>query len=204
MFEQQAESSFEWRNAPARWEVDPATRRLVVEPGGRTDYWSKTAYGFEADNGPALLAEAHGDFVLTTQVRFYPAHQYDQAGLLVYCSRECWLKTSVEYEPEGPGQLGVVETNRGYSDWSFQDFPRDCGQVGLRVRLRSGDCLVEFRGEDGRWRHLRVAHLDEWPARQTVECGIYACCPKEAGFRAEFDFVRLETWQNGRGFFDPL
>jgi regulation of enolase protein 1 (concanavalin A-like superfamily) len=24
-----------------------------------------------------------------------------------------------------------------------------------------------------------------------VECGLYACSPKEAGFRAEFDFLRL-------------
>ncbi|MCC7499526.1 MAG: DUF1349 domain-containing protein [Bryobacterales bacterium] len=200
MFEQHPKTGFKWRNPPLRWEVDPASRRLVVEPAGHTDYWSKTAYGFEADNGPALLAEAQGDFVLATRVRFHPAHRYDQAGLLVLCSRQCWLKTSVEYEPDGPAHLGAVVTNRGYSDWSFEEYPPECPDVELRVRLRAGDCLVECRTGDGPWRWLRVAHLEERPA----ECGIYACSPKAAGFRAEFDFVRLEPFDAGLPFFAEL
>lgn len=204
MFEQQLKTGFRWRHEPARWQVDAATGRLAVEPGGGTDYWSRTAYGFEAANGPALLTGARGNFVLAAKVRLFPAHQYDQAGLLLYCSEACWLKTSVEYEPEGPAQLGVVVTNGGYSDWSMQEFPRGQQEVELRARLLKGDCLVEFRGEDGWWRHLRVAHLDEWAAGEALECGIYACSPKEAGFRAEFDFMRLEPWPAGVGFFDRL
>ncbi|MCX6620866.1 MAG: DUF1349 domain-containing protein [Acidobacteria bacterium] len=145
---EQLDQRLEWRNPPERWWMDDATSRLMVEPRGRTDYWRKTAYGFEADNGPALVVEIGGDFVLTTRVRSYPAHQYDQAGLLIHCSPECWLKTSVEYEPGGPCQLGVVATNGGYSDWSLQDFPRDRREISLRVRLRGGDCLVEFQAEE--------------------------------------------------------
>lgn len=187
----------EWLHAPLRWASGAG---LVVEPPGASDYWAKTAYGFEAANGPALVARAEGDFVLSTRVRLRPVHQYDQAGLLVYCSDACWLKTSVEYEAEGPSQLGAVVTNRGYSDWSLQDFPAGMDELELRVRMRGGDCLVEFR-TGGAWKHLRVARLEEWTSARV---GVYACCPKEAGFRAEFQYLRVETFPAEVGFFSSF
>jgi regulation of enolase protein 1 (concanavalin A-like superfamily) len=50
----------------------------------------------------------------------------------VQCSPSCWLKASVEAGAPGqPGQLGVVVTNSGFSDWSTQDFPRDMHTVRL-------------------------------------------------------------------------
>src|SRR5262245_26679782 len=112
-----------WYCEPPRWSVEPARRWLRVEPNGGTDFWQKTHYGFEADNGHLLFTGLTGDFVMTTRVRFHPVHQYDQAGLMVRVSPSCWLKTSVEYEPDGPSHLGAVVTNQAYSDWSTQDFP---------------------------------------------------------------------------------
>ena len=38
-----------------------------------------------------------------------------------------------------------------------------------------------------------MAPLLERGAGSTVACGIYACSPKGAGYRAEFAFLRLET-----------
>jgi regulation of enolase protein 1 (concanavalin A-like superfamily) len=93
----------------------------------------KTHYGFGADNGHLLFKELTGDFVMTTQVRFHPVHPYDQAGLMVRVSPSCWLKTSVEYEPDSPSRLGAVVTNHAYSDWSTQDFPASGGVLGLRI-----------------------------------------------------------------------
>ena len=107
---------------PARWAVRPAGR-LRIEPEAGTDFWRKTHYGFEADNGHFLFAEVTGDFVLSTHVRFHPAHQYDQAGLMVRASPSSWLKASVEHEPGGPDRLGAVVTNHARSDWSTQNFP---------------------------------------------------------------------------------
>jgi hypothetical protein len=47
-----------------------------------------------------------------------------RTGLMVQCSPSCWLKASVEAGGLGQlGQLGVVVTNGGFSDWSTQDFP---------------------------------------------------------------------------------
>jgi regulation of enolase protein 1 (concanavalin A-like superfamily) len=109
-------------------------------------------------------------------------------------SDQCWLKTSVEFEPGAPCHLGVVVTNCGYSDWSLQDFLRD-GTRGynLRVRCEREDYLVEHADdESGPWHLLRVAHLLPKP-ELPAWAGIYACSPKGAGFRAEIEYIKIET-----------
>jgi uncharacterized protein len=175
-----------WLNPPARWRVEPVPGRLVVEPDGETDFWRRTHYGFSADNGHFLFVEVSGDFTALTHVAFQPANQYDQAGLMVRVSGDCWLKTSVEYESEGPSRLGAVVTNGGFSDWSVQDFPHHAGEVWLRVTRRGCDMEIEFRPTAGvPWKLMRIAHLDV-PGRDTLQCGLYACSPKGAGFRAAF------------------
>lgn len=182
-----------WFHPPRAWSINSAARTLVVEPEAKTDYWQKTHYGFEADNGHFLYAAIEGDFILTTTVRFYPVHQYDQAGVMVRISPDCWLKTSVEYEPEGPNRLGAVVTNHGYSDWSTQDFPADRQEVSLRIRREGSDYLVEYTDRpDQGWVQMRMAHLHEDRAGLAVLCGLYACSPTGAGYRAEFEFLKIE------------
>jgi regulation of enolase protein 1 (concanavalin A-like superfamily) len=178
-----------WHCEPARWGVDPARPCLWIEPDAGTDFWQRTHYGFEADNGHFLFATAAGDFALETKVTLRPVHQYDQAGLMVRVSPSCWLKTSVEYEPEGPGLLGAVVTNAGYSDWSTQEVPRGLEDVWFRVRMEAGDCLVDASLDGRDWRQIRMARLLERRGDLTVDCGPYACSPKGAGFRAEFHFL---------------
>jgi regulation of enolase protein 1 (concanavalin A-like superfamily) len=178
-----------WRNPPPAWNVTAAG--LVVRPAAETDFWQQTHYGFRADNGHFLYLEVAGDFSVTTKVRFHPAHQYDQAGLLVRVGPSCWIKTSVEYEPKGPSKLGAVVTNHAWSDWSLQSFPRARREVRLRIRRHARDFQVEWaRGGGGSWELLRVAHLHEGGERP-VACGLYACSPKGGGFRAEFEFLRV-------------
>jgi regulation of enolase protein 1 (concanavalin A-like superfamily) len=183
-----------WRCPPSTWSLEGS--RLVVFPDAKTDYWQKTHYGFEADNGHFLFVACADDFTLSTRVKVFPLHQYDQAGLMVRVSPQCWLKTSVEFEPDGPSRLGAVVTNHGYSDWSTQDLPGSANERAFRITRTRGDFLVEFSertgpdGESGDWTQIRLAHL-HIPDGMPVECGLYACSPKEAGFRAEFDFLRL-------------
>jgi len=178
-----------WLNPPPAWSVESA--RLVIRPAAKTDFWQQTHYGFRADNGHFLHLEIAGDFTVTTKVRFRPAHQYDQAGLMVRIGPACWIKTAAEYESEGPSKLGAVVTNHGRSDWSLQDFPRGRNEVRLRIRREARDFVVEWaRGTGGSWRLLRIAYLHEG-AGQPLQCGLYACSPKGGGFRAEFDFLRV-------------
>jgi regulation of enolase protein 1 (concanavalin A-like superfamily) len=181
-----------WHCEPARWSVNTSRQCLRIEPNGSTDFWQRTHYGFEVDNGHALFAEIAGDFVLATQVRFRPVRQYDQAGLMVRVSPSCWLKASVEYEPEGPSRLGAVVTNFAYSDWSTQEFASGPGEMWLRVRREGDDYVIDSSQDGRRWVQIRMAHLHEGRG-QAVRGGLYACSPKGAGFAAEFGQLTLDS-----------
>lgn len=183
-----------WMNEPPRWQVLPAEGLLRVEPAAQTDFWCKTHYGFEVNNGHLLAMDVVGDFVLATQVRFQPRHQYDQAGLMLFLSASCWVKTSVEYEPDSPARLGAVVTNAGYSDWSTQDYPPGRNELALRIRREGHDVIVEHAATDsGAWSQLRVARLHESADGRPLRAGLYACSPKAAGFVAEFLHLSIDS-----------
>jgi regulation of enolase protein 1 (concanavalin A-like superfamily) len=182
------DSRLAWYCEPERWCIQDSD--LVIEPAAKTDYWQRTHYGFSADNGHFLYAVVKGDFILSTRVRFDPAHQYDQAGLMVRVSPDCWLKTSCEYEPHEDSRLGAVVTNYGYSDWSTQDVPNTTQEIGLRVRRMGDDYVVEHRAGEG-WVQLRMAHLHQ-SSGGPVQCGLYACSPIDAGYRAAFAYLKIE------------
>lgn len=205
-----------WHHPPRQWSGRDSC--LVIQPDAPTDFWQRTHYGFSADNGHLLFAEMTGDFALTTQVRFAPVHQYDQAGLMLRQSPDCWIKTSVEFEPERPSRLGAVITRAGYSDWSTQDFPDTSNVIELRIERRGQDVRVDWRlpgrsiapdmnnGSAGAspnlqalaneanvspWTQIRLGHLP-FATGVPVQAGLYACSPKGAGFIAEFDYLRIE------------
>ena len=177
-----------WFNEPKEWKIEHGS--LVIKPE-RTDFWQKTHYGFEYDNGHCLFHRSRGDIVLSTRVRSFPQHQYDQAGLMIRVSKDFWLKTSVEYENEALSRLGVVVTNFGYSDWSTQDFDPGNSEIELRVSRNGMDYLVEFRSSNASWSQMRIAHLHK--KDEVVQCGVYACSPIDTGHIAEFDFLEITT-----------
>jgi hypothetical protein len=179
-----------WLNPPPKWSIRDSA--LVVQTGAQTDFWQRTHYGFQADSGHFLFVDMADDFECTTEVRFSGVHQYDQAGLMVRVSPHCWLKTSVEYEPDGPLRLGAVVTNHGYSDWSTQNIERDVSRMWFRI-VRSGpECtvLVRAAGADD-WTQIRVARLLEDPAERSVSVGLYACSPTAAGYTAAFERLHI-------------
>lgn len=188
------DARLQWMNPPSSWRVDGARSRVVIEPNPETDFWQKTHYGFRRDNGHFLYCAAPENVIITAQFHSYAAHQYDQAGLMVRFSETCWLKTSVEFEPDGPSQLGAVVTNHGYSDWSLQDLSVPSGtrhlSYCLRVRLQGTEVQVEHTAT-GPWRLIRVARLLPDAGSEAL-CGIYACSPQSGGYRAEVDFLRID------------
>jgi len=172
-----------WHNQPR--DVFTLNGQLIVRPEAETDFWQKTYYGFTPDNGHFLYLELSGDFDLETHVHFSFAHEFDQAGLMVRADAEHWLKTSVEYQTQGPSSLGAVITNI-YSDWSVSDF--EGTHVYLRVR-RLGDVFGVYHSVDAQnWRLMRIGKL---PISDQVKAGLYACSPKGAGFEARFDYLML-------------
>ena len=186
----QPNSGLNWFCPPNQWTLENG--RLTLYPDAKTDYWQRTHYGFQNDNGHFFYVEVSGDFTLTTQVRFFPQNQYDQAGLMVRISPDYWLKTSIEFEPDEPNRLGAVVTRYGYSDWSTQDISKQVNEYQLRIRRETDDYIVEYRPSDGdHWSQIRMAHLEK-PQESVVQCGLYACSPIEAGFRADFEYLKLE------------
>lgn len=182
-----------WLGEPPPHHVDPARGRLVLQPTAKTDFWQRTHYGFRADNGHFLHLSARGNFVLTTAVSCFPLHQYDQAGLMLRVSPDCWLKTSVEFEPEEKhDRLGAVVTNGGYSDWSTQPLGKDERTVWFRIRAESTAVIVDTSSDGERWEQIRMAHLGERTPQAEVACGLYACSPQAAGMRAEFHRLDFE------------
>lgn len=177
----------QWFNEPERWRVENG---LHIATTAATDFWQRTHYGFRADNGHFLFTPWTGDFTMTAHVRFQPANQYDQAGLMVRFSEDEWLKTSVEFEPEGPARLGAVVTRSGYSDWSTQDFPRDRRDIELRVRREHDTFLIDWRSAESEpWVQLRVAPL---ACGDEAQIGLYVCSPKAPGLQASFAWLRIE------------
>jgi uncharacterized protein len=186
-----------WHAEPADWRVADGTPGLRVRPAAGTDFWQRTHYGFQADNGHFLHLQARGDFVLTTRVSTRPLHQYDQAGLMLRLSADCWLKTSVEYEPDGANRLGAVVTNGGFSDWSTQPLAKEVHTLWFRLRAEANDCIVQSSFDGTHWEQLRMARMHERPDVASVTCGLYACSPKAAGGEAEFSFLRFAPGRLG-------
>lgn len=180
-----------WYCPPERWSL--LNSCLVLEPDAKTDYWQKTHYGFQVDNGHFLYLEMEGDFCLSTKVRFFPVCQYDQAGLMVRFSPDYWIKTSVEYEPHEFSRLGSVVTNHGYSDWATQNFPAGQNELEFRIKREGDDYILSYREPDGEksWVQMRIAHLHN-PAEGPIQCGVYACSPIGAGFKAAYDYLKVE------------
>ncbi|MBL0159046.1 MAG: DUF1349 domain-containing protein [Bryobacterales bacterium] len=189
---EQLDARLEWHCEPSHWMIDREQRVLCVEPDAPTDFWQRTHNVQSADSGHFLGLEVNGDFVMTTHVSFEPVHRYDQAGLMVRVSPECWLKTSVEFEPDGASALGAVVTNFGYSDWSTQAFAPGAGEVWLRVRREGDDYIVDSSADGHAWHQIRMAQLHEGRGRAVV-CGLYACSPKGAGFSAEFSRLTIKA-----------
>ena len=181
-----------WRCEPANWRIDSLAKCLRLNPDAATDFWQRTHYGFEVDNGHFLYLEAGDDFVLTTKVKSNPLHQYDQAGLMVRLSPACWLKTSVEFEPNGSSRLGAVVTNGQYSDWSTQPIAAEVRTVWFRIRAEDCDYIIESSFDGQEWEQIRMARLHERASVKSVLCGLYACSPKAAGYEAEFGFLSFE------------
>jgi regulation of enolase protein 1 (concanavalin A-like superfamily) len=178
-----------WFNEPAVYRVEAAG--LTIEPSAGSDLWQRTHYGFTPDSAHALGLEVNHDFVLETEVQFAPQHQYDQAGLLVRISKDCWLKTSIEFEGEHPSRLGSVVTNAGWSDWATQDIAGNVRNARYRITRHAGDYLVEHSNDGSSWTQIRLAHLHEDDGMRGIFAGVYACSPKAAGYRATFRSLRI-------------
>ncbi|RWZ54456.1 DUF1349 domain-containing protein [Halobacillus fulvus] len=179
----------QWYCEPERWKVDD--RRLVMETDKETDFWQKTHYGFQADNGHFLFAEVEGNFRMTTKVTSRPRSRYDQAGLMIRTSENTWVKTSLEYIPDGKSKLGAVVTNRGYSDWSTQYVDIDEVELYYRISKVAQNVYVDVSHDGENWQQIRISHLDVSDDTPFM-AGVYACSPQGEKQEVSFEFLQIE------------
>lgn len=179
-------NNFHWFHAPARYQVGNG---LEIHTDAITDFWQKTHYGFQRDDGHCLFTTLSGNFSMTTHVEFQPQEKYDQCGLMVRGDMDNWIKVSTEYENDNHSRLGSVVTNLGFSDWATQDIPSDNRQMWYRISKNGGDFLLESSFDGKEWFQLRIAHLHKH--FEQLEIGVYACSPIGKDFWCRFDLLTV-------------
>jgi len=177
---------FYWFNEPV-FAVEE--NRLKINSSPDTDFWQRTHYGFQRDNGHCFLTDIQGDFSMTVRTGFHPRKQYDQCGLIVRLDSENWIKASVEFESENHSRLGSVVTNNGYSDWATIDVNSQVQTMWYRIQSRGNDFLIEYSPDGDQWMQLRITHL--LSPFEKIAVGVYSCSPMDSTFEALFDNFEL-------------
>jgi len=176
-----------------RWTHQPAAVRsdgtdLLVEAQQGSDAWRHTAYGFVHDSEHGLLAPLPVPGAIEVAFVADYGRTFDQAGVLVRCADDEWVKAGVEMS-DGVLQMASVVTH-GTSDWSVAPVPDWAGRhVTVRASLDAGALVVRARVDDEPFRLVRVA---EFAAGLPVEAGPYCCSPMHPGL-----VVRFTSWRTG-------
>jgi hypothetical protein len=166
------------------WLHEPTWRRdsgsLVVSTRHDSDFWQRTHYGFQRDNGHALLKEVAGNFTIRGRFQFNPNAQYDQCGILLRVDENDWFKCSIEYENPSDSRLGSVLTRDGYSDWATQDISSDVKNIWYDVQVKDSDITARFSHDGNTFKQMRICRLNI--ADRRLFAGIYGCSPIGNGF----------------------
>jgi regulation of enolase protein 1 (concanavalin A-like superfamily)/uridine kinase len=182
------DSRLQWINPPKVWKLQKGM--LCIEPEQFTDFWQRTLFDYKYDNAHMLGFDSENDFVMTTKVSYEPKNQYDQAGLVVRVSEDCWLKAAVEYHANEPAILSTVVTNGGFSDQASQPFDNQVTTMEWRITRSGRVFTIEYLNANSEWIKVRVAQLNS--ATETVKCGLYCCCPIDNGAKVNFDYLKIE------------
>ena len=178
----------EWFNEPERWEAreDGA---IQVTTGPSTDFWQKTHYGFQRDNGHFYYQNVEGNFQATVKVSGHYRDLYDQAGLMARVDAANWLKCGIEFV-DGVQQISAVYT-REFSDWSVAPLAGNPPTIFVRLSRENETFQVEYSLDGQDYTLLRLGYL---AAGVSVMVGIMAAAPDGSGFEVKFeDFQVKET-----------
>jgi uncharacterized protein len=180
-------SDFFWINQPKVFSLENGRLTIVTDP--ETDYWQRTYYGFQNDNGHTFVKEIEGDFSFTIKTEFEAKNQYDQCGIILYQDDENWMKASVEYENQEFARLGSVVTNLGFSDWATTDISPKVTIVWYRLSRRGQDFYIESSLDGNLFKQMRMFHIHNPISAARV--GVYACSPLQSSFKALFSNFEL-------------
>jgi uncharacterized protein len=178
---------FHWFNKPLDYSLTDTG--ISIKTNSKTDFWQRTHYDFQKDDGHCLLKTISGDFSIVIQSRFHPEDQYDQCGLFARINNENWIKCSTEFESNQLSRLGSVVTNLGYSDWASQDINSPVTTMWYRLSRSGKDFLIENSFDGKQWLQMRITHLH--CLKEKIDVGLYACSPVGEGFECSFEFLEI-------------
>lgn len=171
----------EWFNEPKKWQAQPGGAiELTTDPG--TDFWQKTHYGFQRDNGHFYYQQVAGDFQAEVKISGVYKDLYDHAGLMVRIDAANWLKCGIEFV-EGVQYVSAVYT-REYSDWSVTPLTESPAALFLRVKREKETFEVHYSLDGEKYSMLRLGYL---AADGPVMVGIMAGAPDGSGFPVRFE-----------------
>jgi len=177
-----------WLNKPQSFQDEGDKLKVVPEKG--RDFWKKTLYGFEFEDGAALLNDWDPNTAVEVSFKLDSFTElYDQAGLLLYHGPGQWIKTGIEFN-DGIPQLSAVVTD-SYSDWSLAAVPEWAGEeITLRASIKKDAVIIRARTEKHEWRTIRVARF---PYPTDNQAGPFTCSPTRAGFEVTFTSWNLTS-----------
>lgn len=203
-----------WHNKPADDAdiVELSEERVRFKTAPHTDFWQRTFYGFRVGNAPALLWRNESNLTMTVRATFEYKQRFDQAGVLLFVSDDCWAKASIELESDSLARLGSVVTNSGHSDWATISLRGDTPtSMWFRVSRRGPDFLLEWSRDGTAFEQMRICHLHALGettnamgaqtaselGAEPIQVGVYACSPEDSSFEAQFDNLTFcnSTWQ---------
>ena len=187
--------SFKWLNEPKKWSSNDST--ITVHTDGKTDFWRKTHYGFERDNGHFYYRTLPGDqnFTATINVQGKYHTLYDQGGLMLRIDDKNWIKCGVEYV-DGNQFASVVVTVNGWSDWSVVPI-NSPAVLKLRVRREKEAVHIEYgEGENSEYKMMRLAYFPVTEKSQAIMVGIMCASPGDETQGFDIDFHGLNIVEN--------
>jgi regulation of enolase protein 1 (concanavalin A-like superfamily) len=184
--------SFTWFNEPKKWSSNSSI--ITVHTDGKTDFWRKTHYGFERDNGHFYYRSFPGDQSVTATVNVRGKYNtlYDQGGLMLRSDEKNWIKCGVEYV-DGNQFASVVVTINGWSDWSIVAI-NSPDVLKLRVKREKEGVHIEYaEGEQGEYKMMRLAYLPLTDQSQSLMVGIMCASPGDdtQGFDINFEGLNI-------------
>ena len=142
--------------------VQTGTDGLTVATAAGTDFWQGTHYGFRVDNGHALLAAIGRDFVLRPGFGPVPCTSTTRRGSWSGSLPDCWLKTSVEFEPGAPSRLGRWSpTMAGPTGRPRTSIRCSAARSPSASPGRGPDYLIEAAPAGHPWSQLRLGRLHD-------------------------------------------
>lgn len=162
----------EWINPPKKAKYDASQERVTLTTKLNTDFWQQTHYKFQRDDGHIFAIKARGNFCLSVKMTLKATNRYDQGGLILREDSGNWLKTSLEYIPDGPNKLGSVQTTNGFSDWAIQETD-ESNECYFRLIRIDQDVYVACSQDGEDWQTIRMCHVEGG-----AQVGLYACSPQ--------------------------